>query len=262
MNDWLLMLWRPAIEILFLWVLIYSFLVFLKDTRGVQVLTGLLVIVVLFVVTQRMGLETIEWLMTKLFAISLIGLLVIFQPELRRLLARLGQHRWLQGWGWTQADQAVEEICEALAALSKERHGALIALERNTALKSYAESGVVVDGRVTRELLCTIFMPNAPLHDGGVVIIGDRVVAAGCLFPLSQSPRLSKTTGTRHRAAVGLSEEADAVVLVVSEETGAISLSAAGRLSRDLGAEQLGQTLRALYRPSRGRWVAAVASSA
>lgn len=254
MADAVVMLWRPALEILILWLLIYGLLLFLKDTHGVQVLIGLLVIVVLFLLTQRLGLETIQWLVTKVVAISLIGLLVLFQPELRRLLARLGQHHLVRGW--TQADQVTAELGNALRLLSRERHGALIALERQTALKPYAESGVVVDGRLSRELLCTVFMPNSPMHDGGVIVSGDRVIAAGCLFPLSQSAALTKTTGTRHRAAVGLSEETDAVVLVVSEETGAIALALSGRLSRNLTADAAMAMMRTLYQPSRGRWLA------
>jgi diadenylate cyclase len=251
--------WRPALEIALLWLWIYGLLLFLKDTRGVQVLTGLLVIIVLFVITQRIGLVTIQWLFTKVVAISLIGLLVLFQPELRRLLGQLGQHRLLRGW--SHAEQAADELVDALRMLSQQRHGALIALERQTPLKPYVESGVALDGRISHELLCTVFTPNGPLHDGGVIIAGDRLLAAGCLFPLSQSEALSKSVGTRHRAAVGLSEETDAAVLIVSEETGAIAVAVSGQLSRNVTPEAVGAMVRAFYQPPRHRGAATMLGS-
>ena len=237
---------KVVIEILVLWFVFYMTILYIKGTRTVQVLKGIFILAAIFLITQRLGLETINWILTKLIPISIIAFLIIFQPELRRGLARLGQ------FGIFPAkEQVIDEIAKSAVALSKKKIGALVAIEREVGLRAYIESGVPLDAKVSSELINTIFMPNTPLHDGGIVIEEDRIVAAGCLFPLSQESHVTRTFGTRHRAALGLTEETDAIVVVVSEETGTISIAVGGKLTRDLDREGLVKSLRNLYRPKK-----------
>lgn len=246
MNQFLVFL-KIAFEIAILWWVIYAILVFIKGTRAAQLLKGLIVIVLLFFLVEKLGLDAVSWILAKILAISVIGFLIIFQPEIRRGLARIGQFGI-----FTAKEQIVDELVKAAEWLSERKYGAIIAIEREVGLGSYIESGVNLDGKVKSELLETIFMPNTPLHDGGVVIQMDRITAAGCLFPLAQDSQLAKQQGTRHRAAVGLTEETDAVVMVVSEETGAISIVAGGRLTKDLSGESLSRALtNLLYKPKQ-----------
>ena len=236
------------IEISILWFVFYVILTFARGTRGVQVMKGIVLIVLFFIVTQKLGLDTISWIFTKLFAISVIGFLIIFQPELRRGLASIGQ----RGWSgiFFRESEIIKEVVRAALSLSKRKIGALIAIERETRLRHYMESGIQIDAKLTTELLITIFMPNTPLHDGAIIIAADRVVGAGCLFPLTQNPKISKTFGTRHRAAIGLSEETDAIVIVVSEETGDISVATGGKLTHTPDGASLEKLLTNLYSPS------------
>ncbi len=240
--------WKVILELAILWYAIYMFLLFVKGTRTEQLLKGLVVIGLIFVISQQLELHAISWMLAKLFPISVIALVVIFQPELRRALARLGQ------LGIHQEDIAViDEVAKAATNLSRQKIGALIAIEREVGLKSYVESGVPIDAKVTSYLLITALIPESPLHDGALIIQRGRLVAAGCVLPLPQDDRaLPKSLGMRHRAAVGLSEETDAVCIVVSEETGAISVANAGRLTRDLGEEELAKYLKNIfYKPPK-----------
>ncbi|MEA3560556.1 MAG: diadenylate cyclase CdaA, partial [Candidatus Omnitrophota bacterium] len=195
----------------------------------------------------------INWLLTKLFAISVIALLIIFQPELRRSLAHLGRNRFFAMF--SRGEETVNEVVKACGYLSKRKIGALIAVERDIGLKAYIESGVRLDARVSSELIQTIFMPNTPLHDGGIIIKEERLAASGCLFPLTESLSISKTVGTRHRAALGLTEETDAGCVVISEETGAISVAIGGKLTRDLELQSLRRVLRKLYIPMQHKGI-------
>ena len=233
--------WKPAVEISVFWFVFYLFFVYIKDSGMVQALKGILLLVALFFVAQVLELESISWILSHLFQISIIGFLIIFQPELRRGLARIGQSPLFKIF--IKEEKIADEIIRAVVSMSKNRIGALIALERETSLKPYSESGIALDGVLTSELLITIFMPNTPFHDGGAIIQGARVVAVGCLFPLSQSQKISKTLGTRHRAGLGLSEETDAVIIVVSEETGVISLMTQGKVIQDVDEEKLKELL-------------------
>lgn len=235
-------IWKIIFEISILWFIYYIVFLFIRGSRTVQLLKGLIIIVILLVVTQQLELTTISWIITKILPISVLAFLIIFQPELRRGLARLGQFGAM-----LKEERVIDEIVKSAGILSKKKIGALIAIEREIGLRPYIESGVMLDSKVTTELINTVFMPNTPLHDGGIIIQGGTIVAAGCLFPLSQDQRLSKTMGTRHRAAIGLTEETDAVVVVVSEETGAISVSIAGKLTRDLDKETLSKILSNLF---------------
>ena len=249
-KEIIAIIWKPVIEVAILWFVIYRLLAFIKGTRAVQVLRGIVVIIIIFFLTQKLGFDVINWIFTKLFALSVIAFLIIFQPELRSGLARIGREK-VFGRIITE-ERVMEEVAKSASMLSKKKIGMILAIQREVNLEPYTESGVTIDSVVTSELLNTIFMPNTPLHDGGVIIHGDRIIAAGCLFPLTQSPDVSKLLGTRHRAAIGLSEETDAICVVVSEETGAVSVANAGKLTRDLDRERLINHMRALlYRPKK-----------
>jgi diadenylate cyclase len=247
-SSFFLVYWsvlKPLIEITILWFVFFRIMIFFEGTRAGQVWKGIFILVVAFFLAQKLGLNTLDWILTKLFAISVIAIIVIFQPELRFGLARLGQpHLFGTGLKEEEIDDLIRQLSSALVYLSGKKIGALIALEREDRLKSYMDSGVVMDSKISPELLETVFTPLSPLHDGGLVIQGDRVAAASCLFPLAQNPYLSHSLGTRHRSALGLSEETDAVVLIVSEETGLISLAVGGRLTQGLTREELTQSLK------------------
>jgi len=233
---------KIGIEIIILWYAIYMILVFIKGTRTEQLLKGIVIIGAIFVIAQQFRLEAILWVMVRLFPLSVVALIIIFQPELRHGLARLGQFGVYQEEGGI-----IEEISRSAGYLSEKRIGALIAIEREVGLKNYIESGVSIDGKVTKELLISIFSTKAPLHDGAVIIEQGRIVAAGCLLPLTQETNISKSLGTRHRAAIGLSEETDAVCVVVSEETGSISISMGGKLTHNLSEENLLKLLKEIF---------------
>jgi diadenylate cyclase len=233
-------LWKPVVEIAVLWFLIYRIMLFLTGTRAVKVLLGILILVITFFLSKQFDLQVIDWLFTKLFGISVIALLVIFSPEIRQGLAQLGQ-RNLFTQPLKEEEQALvlREISDAAEDLSKEKIGALIAIENNDSLSSYAESGVIIDARVTSHLIQAIFTPNNPIHDGAVIIQQGRILAASCLFPIAQNKDLSRIFGTRHRAALGLSEETDAIIIIVSEERRDISLVHRGRLHKDISREDI-----------------------
>ena len=216
-----------------------------------QALKSLVFLVVLFFVAQVFEFWSIRWVLSHFFQISILGFLIIFQPELRRGLTKIGQSPLFKLF--VKEERIIEEMVAAVVSMSKNRVGVLIAIEKEISLKQYIETGIALDGVITTELLMTVFMPNTPFHDGAAVIQGARVVAVGCLFPLSQSQKLSKTLGTRHRAGLGLSEETDALVIVVSEETGIISLMDQGKVSRDIDEEKLRHHLTELYQPEKTR---------
>ncbi len=244
--ELLFSLWRPALEILFIWVLAYYLIRFFQGTRAVQVLMGLIILAVIFNIAKILQLNTINWVLTKLFAVGVVAFLIIFQPELRRALARIGQNTFLSGY--LKKGGPVDELIQACEYLSRNRTGALIALERDIGLKNYIESGMTLDAHVSQELLITLFNTGTPTHDGGVIIVGDRLATCGALFPLSQSQDIPRVLGTRHRAAIGLTEETDAVCVIVSEETGGISVAVHGKLTRNLDPEALSKVLMNLFR--------------
>jgi diadenylate cyclase len=225
-------------------------LLFVKGTRTEQLLKGLVIIGIIFIMTQQLQLEAINWILTRLFPISIIALVIIFQPELRRGLARLGQLGIHE-----ESVEVIDEICRAAIALSDKKIGAIIVIEKDVGLKGYIESGIPIDGNVTRHLIESIFITQSPIHDGAIIIQRGRIVAAGCVLPLTQEEKgIPKSLGMRHRAAVGISEETDAVSVVVSEETGAVSIAYNGKLMYDLDDDNLTRTLKGiLYRPSKKR---------
>lgn len=240
------------LNVLLEWFLIgsvvYAFVRFLRGTRGSRVFTGVAFVLVagtlmVNLVAEQLGLERIKVLYTPFVSGMFLVALVVFQPELRRGLMRLGEKRWFAGFG-RDVDNLVDEICRAVAYLSKNKIGALMAVERDVPLGVTAAGGTRLDAELTAELLMTIFWPGSALHDLGVIIQSGRLAAAGCQFPLVESEELEQTFGSRHRAAVGLSQESDAVIVVVSEETGIISIAERGRLLRPLTVETLRHTLQ------------------
>lgn len=243
--------WRPVFEITVFWIAYYLFFTYIKDSGMVQALKGLALLFIFFVVAQVFEFKTIRWVLAHLFQISILGFFIIFQPELRRGLTRIGQSPLFRLF--LKGEQPAEEIVRAVVAMAKNKVGALIAIEKEVSLKAYAETGIALDGLLSSELLLTTFMPNTPFHDGGVIIQGARVMAVACVFPLSESQKLSRVFGTRHRAGVGLSEETDALVIVVSEETGIISLVTQGKITRDIEEEKLRQHLVELYQPKKSQ---------
>jgi len=238
--------WRSGVEIAILTVVIYYSYLYFRGTRGAKVLTGLLVLLLtLTLVSQLLQLQVIFWLIRSFTAFLVIALVVIFQPELRRALAALGsQHVFATA---TQNRETIELLTDIAFELSNRQFGALVALERDTNIHPMAETGVKVDAELTPELLVTIFHPKTPLHDGGVIIRNDRVLAAACVFPLSQRHDLDRNLGLRHRAGLGITEESDAIAIVVSEETGIVSICHRGRVERNFDPDgfkrRLGQLL-------------------
>ena len=244
------------VDILSVAVLLYYLYKQIRDTRAMALLKGLIVLGLINVASRFFDLHVISWLLQQGMTVLLVALPVVFQPELRRALERLGRGRLFsksQDVSEVEIDSLVNEVMASAKVMSRDRIGALIVFEREVGLGEIIDTGIEIDGKVSRELLNNIFIPNTPLHDGAVVIRGNRIMAAGCLLPLTQDRSLSTELGTRHRAAIGLSEQADAVVLVVSEETGKISYTYGGHIYRHLPEEQLRESLRAFLKKWRAK---------
>lgn len=232
-----------AVEIVILAVMLYYGYRFFRATRGARILTGLLMLLLgLTLISVLLDLKVISWLLERFSVFLALGVVVIFQPELRRVLAELGSRRFFSFNGSDEA--SVDQLIEAMTQLSHSRVGALFALQRGIDLKPYVETGVAVDGKVSTELIATIFHPKTALHDGGLVLDQGRIVAAGCVFPVSQKEVNDRSIGLRHRAGMGITEETDAVALVVSEETGALSLCYQGKLEHNLEPDDLKSRLQ------------------
>lgn len=246
-------MWRPALEILILTVGIYYAFRFIRGTRGAPVVTGFLVVLLtLVMVTYLLKLKVLQWILGAFSAFFAVAVVVLFQPELRRMLAELGNLP-LFGTASEQREN-IEVIVQTVERLADVRIGALIAIEQSIQLQEAVESGITVDCEATPEMLETIFFPNNAIHDGGVIIKGDRIAYAACIFPLTQRQDLNKSLGTRHRAAIGLSEETDAAIVVVSEETGAMSYAYKGHLTRAVTLEELRAFLTSvLVKPAKSR---------
>ncbi len=238
---------KPTLEVIVLWVVFYRMLVFFEGTRAFQVLKGIIYLLIVFLVSQVLGFDTLNWLLTKFFGISIIALMIIFQQELRAGLARLGQQHFFNfGLEESEVIEIIEEITTAVYRMARHKIGCLIAIEKETKLNTSIESGIPMDSLISAELLQNIFTPQTPLHDGGVIVRGERIVAASCLFPLSDNPNFNKILGTRHRAALGITEQTDTVVIMASEETGEISVASDGRFIPVVNRERLVNILKSI----------------
>ena len=247
------------VDILVVALIIYQILMLIRGTRAVQLVAGLAVLFGAYVVSLRLGLYTLQWLLSYVGLVVPFALLILFQPELRRMLEQLGRGGVSlvgftpHGLDREAAIRLVNDVARAARILGSRKIGALIVLERGVGLADFIETGIRVEGIASVQLLLNIFFPNTPLHDGALIIRGNRVMAAGCLLPLSENPGLSRALGTRHRAALGISEMTDAFVIVVSEETGTISVAQGGELSRGLTEEELKVALLQLSSPQPSR---------
>lgn len=238
------------IDVLLVWYVIYKVLTLIRGTKAIQLLNGLFVIVLAKMATYILGLDTLDWLLQEVINWGFLAIIIIFQPEIRRALEQLGRGRLFQRTMSQQDDEQnrlIEAMKKSVSYMAKRRIGALISIERETGLNEYIETGIKMNAHITSELLINIFIPNTPLHDGAVILQKNQISAAACYLPLSESTFISKELGTRHRAAIGLSEVTDAITVVVSEETGAVSITADGKLHRQLSMEQFEELLRKLW---------------
>jgi diadenylate cyclase len=242
-------LWKylsSIVDIILVWYVIYKLINVIRGTKAVQLLKGIIVILLVRVVSDYLGLKTLSWIMQQAINWGFLAIIIIFQPELRRALEQLGRGRFFSRSSNPDddnQDKAISAILKATDYMAKRRIGALISIERETGMSDYIETGIPLDSKISSELLINIFIPNTPLHDGAVIIQKNMVSAAACYLPLSESPFISKELGTRHRAALGISEVTDSVTIVVSEETGGISLTKNGELHRDLKADEFKELL-------------------
>jgi len=239
--------WWDLVDIAIVSFLIYEFLKLIRGTRAVQMGVGTLLIVALFYVSRLAPLQTVNWLIRNALLYVAFAAIVIFQSDIRRALAHFGQAPFFRYFNRQEAaDETIEEIVVAATMLSSQKVGAIIAVEREIGLRNYIESGIPLDATLTYDLLVTIFQPGSPLHDGAVILQENRVAAAACFLPLTVNPRVSRELGTRHRAAIGLTEEGDALAVIVSEETGSISVAIDGHIDRRLSPDELRERLRSL----------------
>jgi diadenylate cyclase len=244
--------WWDILDIAVVAFVVYEALKLIRGTRAVQMALGSFLVIVLFFVSGLLPLQTVNWLIRNMLVYVAFAAIVIFQSDIRRALAHMGRAPFFRYFANPQgAEEAIEEIVVAAQMLLAQRIGAIIIVEREIGLRNYIESGIPLDAKLTYDLLVTIFQPGSPLHDGAVIVQEDRVAAAACFLPLTVNPRVGRELGTRHRAAIGVSEESDAVAIVVSEETGQISLALDGQIDRTLDPDQLKLRLQALIAPRR-----------
>jgi diadenylate cyclase len=235
--------WLDLLDILIVAFLIYQLLQFIRGTHAVQMALGALVLVLLYWLSQIAHLETVNWLLRTFMPYLVFGIIVVFQSEIRKVLAQLGKTPLPGVFGSPRTEEVIDEVVLAGTTLAAQRTGAIVVIERDMGLRSYIETGIALDAYVTYDLLISIFNPGTPLHDGAVIIQGNRVAAAACFLPLTVNPQLSRELGSRHRAAIGVTEDTDALAVVVSEETGVISLVVGGRIRRELDGASLKSAL-------------------
>ena len=246
--------WWDAFDILLVAILIYEALKLIRGTRAVQMAASSGILVLLFIASTTMPLHTVNWLIRNTVPYIVFAAIVLFQSDIRRALAHFGRAPFFRVLTKPETgNETIEEVVVAASTLAGRRQGAIIVLEREIGLRNYVESGIPIDATVSYDLLTTIFQPSTPLHDGAVIVVEDRIAAAACFLPLSVSPQLDKDLGTRHRAAIGLTEESDAVAVVISEERGEISLSLNGRIIRNLSTDDLRTQLQQLILETRRR---------
>lgn len=255
---------RDILDILIVALAFYKLFMLIRETRAEQLIKGLLILFALTKVSEWLQFHTLNWILDTTMTVGVMAILIVFQPELRRGLEYLGRSRFftksfveIRG---ERLSEVFDEIVDAVASLSRQKIGALIVIERETGLNEIVETGTKIDGKVSSDLLINIFIPNTPLHDGAVIIKDDKIKAAGCFLPLTENSSLSKELGTRHRAALGISERSDCLSIIVSEETGAISIAENGSLARYLDTKTLKQILLDMYKPKEqqplifGKW--------
>jgi len=247
---------RSALDILIIAILIYYLLKLLRGTRAVQMLVAIGLLMVFYRSARWARLEMVEWLLTTMLPYIAITMIILFQPEIRRALSRIGRNLSLMKFASHNTKAEHDDIVMAAEYFSQNRIGALLVVARQAGLQTYIESGIPLDAKPSYDLLLSIFRPGSPLHDGAVIIEGSRVAAAGCFLPLSLNPMISKQLGTRHRAAIGVTEDSDAIVVIVSEETGSISLASAGAIEPNLMPEELSDRLTEIF--SRRRTTSAL----
>lgn len=234
---------HDAIDILLVAIIVYRVFVVLRGSHAIQVLVGLIFLSVLFALSKVFGLATIDWLLRHLFDSFFLIIIVLFQDDLRRALTFVSKNTFVTSKSDNLNSELVNEIAKAASQLAQKRMGGLIVIERENGLKNFIDTGAQIDAIIRSELIYSIFIPSSPIHDGAVIIQNGKLAAAGCFLPLTKNPNIDKTKGTRHRAALGLSEETDAVVVLISEESGSVHIVKAGRLSAALSEEELGNSL-------------------
>jgi len=247
---------RAALDILIVATLIYYLLKLLRGTRAVQMLVAIALLVLFYRGAQWARLEMVEWLLTTLLPYFAIALIILFQPEIRRALSRLGRNLSMMKFASHNPKATYDDIVMAAEYFSLNRIGSLMVVERQAGLRTYIESGIPLDAKLSYDLLVAIFRPGSPLHDGAVIIEGTRVAAAGCFLPLSLNPMISKQLGTRHRAAIGITEDSDALVVLVSEETGSISVASTGTIETNLTPDELSDRLSEMVTRRRATMIA------
>ncbi len=231
--------WQDILDILLVTTILYRVLLIIKGTKAAQMLIGIGVLFVALLFSKYMGLYTIDWIIQSLWAQIVLAVIILFQPEIRKTLAQMGEARFLPSFASAEGMRSIEEIVRASIALANRQIGALIVIEKETSLNDFIEMGTQLDAKVTHELLLSIFHPTSPMHDGAIIIRGNRVVAAGCFLPLTLSIDISKAFGTRHRAGIGLTEETDSVVIIVSEETGSITIAIGSKIIKNVDMSTL-----------------------
>ncbi|MCG7343251.1 diadenylate cyclase CdaA [Sporosarcina sp. ACRSL] len=241
---------KNIVDVLLVWFVFYKLITIIKGTKAVQLLKGIFVILFARIFTEYLGLDTLKWMLDQVLMFGFLAIIILFQPEIRRALEQLGRGRLFarsQMQEEEERDRMIEAFTKSVSYMAKRRIGALISIERETGLSEYIETGIPMNSNVTSELLINIFIPNTPLHDGAVILQKNRIAAAGCYLPLSENPFISKELGTRHRAALGISEVTDAITIVVSEETGAVSITANGDINRNLSMDDFEKQLRQVW---------------
>jgi diadenylate cyclase len=251
---------KDIIDVLIVSYIIYVLIKMVRGTRAVQLLRGIFLLVITWALSTWLNLYTLKWLMNQMFTFGVVTVLIIFQPELRKALEQLGRGKLFSRSSPEEQDTShqINEVIKSVNYLARRKIGALIVFERNTGLNDYIESGIKMESRLSSELLSNVFIPNTPLHDGAVIIRGNQIMAAGCYLPLSENPFISKELGTRHRAAIGITEVCDAITVTVSEETGQISLAINGQIVRDIKEEsmisKLFEELRPQFKAKSADW--------
>ena len=245
--------WQDILDIVVVSIIFYRLLLIVKGTKAGQMLIGLGLLLLASLFSGYLELYTVNWIIQSLWAQIMIVLIVLFQPEIRRALAHMGEARFFRAFTSAEELKSLDEIVKAAVALANRKMGALIVIERDTSLKDFVEMGTLLDAKVSKDILLSIFHTTSPIHDGAVVIRGNRIVAAGCFLPIALSTEVSKALGTRHRAGIGLTEETDAIAVIVSEETGTISMAAAGKLESAIDMESLRNRLTDIFTTAERR---------